>query len=993
MIYRIFRLLLISFLFFPFNLFAQGQINLPTTSNFYDLRDYYRSVTSVPEDSTDDDGEVTQLDRWEQYWLPRLYPHGNFNKAIDAYNDYFKDNPSARSASVGTSNWQPLGPFSPSQNYIYNGRLSSIAFDPNYLTNNTFYVGSPFGGLWKTTDGGQNWANLNTDFLLPTSHIADVAVDPNNGNIIYIATGDRDDPRFSTLCYGMYQSTDGGSTWHAINTGLFNGVTYHEIGKILIDSLSYATVGGLTGSNTIYITTSNGIYKTTDALSNCDWGTAPLISGYFRNILFKPNSNNGTIYASGTDIMQSTDGGANWASLTGSSTGLDFSASPYDLYPPIRINIAVTPVNPSLILATVNYEDPGSKKRAYKYNGSSWTQISSPIQDDYTKIPVVISPSDQNLIYVGSYKLQKSTNGTSFGGQLSNIHDDIRELAFYPYDSNTLFACTDGGLTKINIATNSFTQLNNGLNIATVNAFSSSVNNPDVILVGMQDNHVHLYDGSLTFNQRWKYLNTNPSGDGFQQLISSNDVADNDMISCTYGYDPYPHLVNGELVRSTNRGSTWSGYNHTIDINEPSLFVPPITQSNNGIAYFGRQQVWRTLDDGLNWERISNFVGEMTPQPGFYQSISAITVSPSAPNNIYASIVGYSTPSTDYNRIFKTTSGGNINGTTYQWQEITPTPHIGVNDEWFQSIAVSNVNPNKIWIAMSGFDANNKLKMTTDGGGTWTEYATGLPNIPLNCIIYENSSNDGLYVANDLGVYYRNASMSAWEPFMTNLPNVSVRWLEINYKGNKIRAGTWGRGLWESDLFCEPAGDLTLSNTTTTSPMFYGTRDNIYSTASDIGTGNTITAGTNVIYKAGNKIYLQNGFRSASGGDFHAYIDPCGGYPAMMISNHSNKGNSLSSNNLSIASTEKQQLISNNLDKILFDIYPNPNTGQFTLAINNEVSQPANVSIINTVGSSIYESKITDTQTIIDLSRYAKGLYNVRLTSPQGIEVKRVLVQ
>jgi len=67
--------------------------------------------------------------------------------------------------------------------------------------------------------------------------------------------------------------------------------------------------------------------------------------------------------------------------------------------------------------------------------------------------------------------------------------------------------------------------------------------------------------------------------------------------------------------------------------------------------------------------------------------------------------------------------------------------------------------------------------------------------------VYENNSDDGLYIGTDIGVFYRDSTMTDWIPFMTGLPNVPVQELEIHYGTGKIRAATFGRGLWESDLY------------------------------------------------------------------------------------------------------------------------------------------------------------------------------------------------
>nr|HMT30888.1 PKD domain-containing protein [Bacteroidia bacterium] len=95
----------------------------------------------------------------------------------------------------------------------------------------------------------------------------------------------------------------------------------------------------------------------------------------------------------------------------------------------------------------------------------------------------------------------------------------------------------------------------------------------------------------------------------------------------------------------------------------------------------------------------------------------------------------------------------------------------------------------------------NKVFQTNDMGATWINISASIPNIPVNCIVFMNNSNDGVYIGTDLGVFYKDATLNVWEPFFSGLPNVIVTQLEIYYPTSKIRASTYGRGVWQSDLF------------------------------------------------------------------------------------------------------------------------------------------------------------------------------------------------
>ena len=92
------------------------------------------------------------------------------------------------------------------------------------------------------------------------------------------------------------------------------------------------------------------------------------------------------------------------------------------------------------------------------------------------------------------------------------------------------------------------------------------------------------------------------------------------------------------------------------------------------------------------------------------------------------------------------------------------------------------------------------------------QLSTGLPAIGKNIIVHQGrNSVNPLYLGTSLGVYYRDDSMSQWEPFDTNLPNVSITDLDINLEDKKITAATYGRGIWQSDIVLElPAVDVKI---------------------------------------------------------------------------------------------------------------------------------------------------------------------------------------
>ena len=123
-----------------------------------------------------------------------------------------------------------------------------------------------------------------------------------------------------------------------------------------------------------------------------------------------------------------------------------------------------------------------------------------------------------------------------------------------------------------------------------------------------------------------------------------------------------------------------------------------------------------------------------------------------------------------------------------------------------------------IFACVGGFTDGAKVYESTDSGDSWNNISGNLPNVPVNSIVYQTGTDDGLYVGTDLGVFYTDNSYSNWQPFSTGLPAVQVMELEIHYGTGKLRAATYGRGLWETGLFvpenAPPTATFTHSDAT-----------------------------------------------------------------------------------------------------------------------------------------------------------------------------------
>ena len=569
---------------------------------------------------------------------------------------------------------------------------------------------------------------------------------------MYLATGDGDGG--DTYTIGILKTTDGGTTWNTTGLSYFMANT-RQISRILLDP---------TNSNTLLVASSAGIFRSTDGAATF----TNTQTGSFKDMEFKPGDPN-TVYTCGSEVYRSTNNGLNWTKIT---SGLPASANVS------RLSLAVTPNdnNYVYILAAKAAPDYGFEGIYRSTNGgTSYTKVttSSPANvlgwnsnggdtggQGWYDLTIAVSPTNKDEITTGGVNVWRSTNGgSSFtlnghwtGSGAPYTHADNHDLVYA--NGTTTYLANDGGLFRTTNNGATWTDLSNGLQIAQMYGFGQSTTNANLIIQGWQDNGTNRY-----LNGTWQEV---MGGDGMLAFIDWNN--DQNMWGSQY---------EGSLNRSTNGGASWSGA--TSGINEVGAWVTPWSQDpvTPGTIYAGFINMWKSTNGGASWTKISTLGGTTT--------MTTFSVSPANNQVIWAAKPG---------SFYLTTNGGT------NWTTISNVPSGTIT-----SIACSNTDANKAWITYSGFNNNNKVFQTNDQGATWINLSGSIPNIPINCIVYENNSNDAIYIGTDVGAFYKNATLNVWQPFNNGLPNVIVSELHIYYATGMIRASTYGRGMWESGLY------------------------------------------------------------------------------------------------------------------------------------------------------------------------------------------------
>jgi hypothetical protein len=693
--------------------------------------------------------------RWEYHWRNYTNEQGYIMSSADFWEAWRQKkqviaNRSSARRVLPASNWQPVGPFTHTNTGSWSsgqGRVNIIHVDPS--NSNTIYLGAPAGGIWKSIDNGVTWTPLTDE--LPQIGVSGIAVDYSNSNVIYIATGDKD--AGDSYSVGVYKSTDGGLTWGP--TGTLGSSNPSRAGDILIHPMN---------NQILWCTTNNGIYKTTNAGNT--W--IQVQSGDFSqgNIRLKPGDPS-TVYAVTRDkFYKSTDTGNSFTHIT---SNLPTTSG--------RFIMDVTPANSDYIYilssktGSENYNfqgiyrstDGGTTFTVRNSTTNIFENTTSPSQAWYD-LALAVSSTNADEIYTGCLNVWKSTDGGVNLTKINNwsspaapsyTHADIHYLGFH---GNKLFCGSDGGIYVSSNGGTNFTDLTEGAQIGQFYKIAVSKQSAAKMMGGLQDNGGYAYS-----DNQWKNYY---GADGMDTAINPNNP------NQYYGFIQF----GGNLYISNNAGNGLSG-----SVPSPGVegnWVTPLVANAAGDLFSGFDNLYKL--SGSSWV-------QQNTTPIGSGNLELISIDPSNDNIMYVA---------NGSSLYKSTDLG-INFTNVHNASSAIT-----------SIEVHSSDSNIVYLTTQS--SSGGIFKSTNGGTSFSNFSTGLPSIGKNIIVHQGRNTENpLYLGTDLGVYYRDDSMTSWQPFDANLPNVSVTDLEINVEDAKLIAATYGRGIWQTDIPVEiPANDV-----------------------------------------------------------------------------------------------------------------------------------------------------------------------------------------
>ncbi|MCK9280776.1 MAG: T9SS type A sorting domain-containing protein [Melioribacteraceae bacterium] len=693
------------------------------------------------------------------------------------------------------------------------GRTRGIVIDAADATHSTWFAGSVSGGIWKTTDKGQNWINKSPNLLnLATTVLMQSKSDPN---IIYCGTGEGFFSTGSVGGSGIFKSTDHGETWIQLLSTV--EMEFGDINRIIVDPVNSDILLACTNPHKSNNDDSSpsAIYRSTDGGST--W-TRTLSTGEDRiqDLQYDPTDfmiQYCSINANG--VYKSFDGGLTWNATA--ITGIDEEGNTTNDFG--RIEIAVSPSNPNYVYAGIDSRE-GAILYVSENKGDDWFRVFSEDETQHNWLgdqgwydnTIAVHPYNEKIVFMAGIDMWKAeikdigqTDTTRYA-QFFNVtdgykkygkpyvHVDHHSIYLIPIEDQTpktfwIVNGNDGGVayspdegeTWYGNAT-SYKAKNGGYNTTQFYGVDKQ-HGDDRYIGGTQDNGTFLSPSDLNVDKTTSYTEA-IGGDGFEAVFHYNDPLK--MIGSSQNNNFMRSIDGGKSCIPALRGFDDAG-------GGGSPFVSQIANSKSDpdiLMTTGVQGVWRSENFGESWSK-----SIMKPNKAWRAdgTITPIEISIANPKIVWSGM-SYSSKES---YLFLSQDGG----VTFELVNVPINVPYNFDGGTISGISTHPNDMNTAYLTYS-FYKQPKILRTSDLGKTWEDITgfesndnsnRGFPNVATYCVLAFPNSNL-LWAGTEIGLFESTDNGLSWSKVVGEFPSVAI-W-DMKIVDDQVVIGTHGRGIW-----------------------------------------------------------------------------------------------------------------------------------------------------------------------------------------------------
>ncbi|MDC3345203.1 glycosyl hydrolase, partial [Flavobacteriaceae bacterium] len=626
-------------------------------------------------------------------------------------------------------------------------------------------------GVFKTIDGGKTWRK--TLFINSSTGIIDVVVAPENPNVMYAASWERERKAWNFDGDGnhsaIYKSIDGGDTWKniSVNNGFRNGNGVGRIGLAIYDE------------NTVYAIHDSQFRRKPEKKEK-------KYSNELKKEDFKKMSTEEFLALTDKNLnnyLRANRFQQKYTSKTVKKMVSQGTVKPIDLAKFLEDANSMlfdTPVEGAEVFITTNGGKKWSKTHNNQIDGLYYSY-------GYYFGEIRVDPQDKNTIYVLGVPILRSKDGgktfTSIGKE--NVHSDHQALWINPTRKGHLVEGNDGGL-NISYDDGAHWIKLNSPSVGQFYAIYADNQKPYNVYGGLQDNGVWTASHNAKMNNRWLQTGHNPytsimGGDGMQVQVDDRNPS---IVYTGSQFGNYFRLDRDQGER------TYIQPKHTLG-EAPYRFnwQTPILLSkhNQDILYLGSNKLHRSLDKGDTWEAISSDLTTGGKKGNVaYGTLTTISESPFQFGLLYTG--------SDDGYVHVSKNGGG------SWERISSSFPKGL---WVSRVIASQHKKERVYVTLNGYRSDDFIVyvyMSDDYGKTWENISNNIPASPVNVIREDSKNPDLLYIGTDNGAYASFSLGQQWFPFNKGLPNVAIHDLVIQPSAKHLIIGTHGRSLYKASI-------------------------------------------------------------------------------------------------------------------------------------------------------------------------------------------------